>query len=196
MKQAYLIAFLLIIAVFDVRAAEVPVSTNQQVLGFTPRLKKEAEIRASFKKLSRVVDLLDSGAQLEIYRGVPRALVNDFEESLGNRRSDNKELMSRYASVFYARGEPASIKDSKKLLALVKTPQSFKEFSGFKFCGWFHPNYALVWIKGKRVVEIHVCLTCHEIKIFHSRLEIYCEMDDDAYQQFLQLGKDLKVESE
>ena len=142
-----------------------------------------------------MVDLLDSGAQLEIYRGVPRALVTDFEESLGNRGSDNKELMSRYASVFYARGETASIKDSKKLLALVKTPQSFKEFSGFKLCGWFHPNYALVWTKGKRVVEIHVCLTCHEIKIFHSRLEIYCEIDNDAYQQLLGFGKALEEES-
>ena len=104
--------------------------------------------------------------------------------------------MSRYASVFYAQGETASRKDSEKLLALVKTPRSFKEFSGFKLCGWFHPNDALVWTKGKRVVKIHVCLTCHEIKIFHSRLEIYCEIDNDAYQQLLGFGKALEEESE
>jgi len=130
-----------------------------------------------------------------ICRGVSRALVTDFEESLGNRPSDNKELMSRYASVFYARGVTASRKDSKKILALVKTPQSFKEFSGFKLCGWFHPNDALVWTKGKRVVKIHVCLTCHKIKIFHSRLEIYCEIDNDAYRQLLGFGKALEEES-
>ena len=195
MKQRYMMVVLLLISVLEAGAAEVPASSKKQVLGFTPRLKKEAEIRASFKKLSQAVDLLDSDAQLEIYRGVPRALVADFEKSMRTRNANNKELMSRYASVFYAQGETASRKDSEKLLALVKTPRSFKEFSGFKLCGWFHPNYALVWTKGKMVVEIHVCLTCHEIKIFHSRLEIYCEIDNDAYQQLLGFGKALEEES-
>jgi len=196
MKQRYVMAILLLFSVLEARATEVPASSNKQVVGFTPRLKKDAEIRASFKKLSRVIDSLDSGAQLEIYRGIPRGKFYEVEEAVGSGNDGHKRYIRRYGAFFYSQAEVPERSDAKKLLAMVKNPQSFRKFGGFKLCGGFHPNFALVWTKDGITVEIHVCLTCHEIKLFQSRLEIYCEMDDDAYQQFLQLGKGLKVEPE
>lgn len=196
MKQRQMIIIVLLISVLEARAIEVPESSNKQVIGFTPRLKKQAEIRDSFKKLSRVVNSLDSGAQLEIYRGIPRAKVSDVEDALGSRNAGHNRYIRRYGHAFYSQAVVAERNDAEKLLAIVKDPQSFRKFGGFKLCGGFHPNFALVWTKDEIAVEIHICLTCHEIKFFKSRLEIYCEMDDDAYQQFLQLGKDLKVEPE
>ena len=196
MKQRYVMAILLLFSVLEARATEVPASSNKQVVGFTPRLKKDAEIRASFKKLSRVIDSLDSGAQLEIYRGIPRGKFYEVEEAVGSGNDGHKRYIRRYGAFFYSQAEVPERSDAKKLLAMVKNPQSFRKFGGFKLCGGFHPNFALVWTKDEITVELHVCLTCHEIKLFQSRLEIYCEMDDDAYQQFLQLGKGLKVEPE
>jgi len=187
---------LLLISVLEATAAEVPASPNKQVIGFTPQLKKDAEIRASFKKLSRVIDSLDSGAQLEIYRGIPRGKFFEVEEALGSGNDGHKRYVRRYGAFFYSQAEVPERNDVEELLAMVKNPQSFRKFGGFKLCGGFHPNFAMVWTKDEITVEIHVCLTCHEIKLFRSRLEIYCEMDDDAYKQFLQLGKDLKVEPE
>ena len=70
-----------------------------------------------------------------------------------------------------------------------------RKFGGYKLCGAFHPNYALVWTKDEITVEIHICLTCHEVKLFQSQLEIYCEIDNDAYQQLLGFGKALEEES-
>ncbi len=196
MKQRYMMVVVLLLSVSEARATEGPASSNKQVIGFTPQLKKDAEIRASFKKLSRVIDSLDAGAQLEIYRGIPRGKFSEVEEALGSGNDGDKRYIRRYGAFFYSQAEVPEGNDAKQLLALVKNPQSFRKFGGFKLCGGFHPNFALVWTKDEIAVEIHVCLTCHEIKLFQSRLEIYCEMDDDAYQQFLQLGKDLKVESE
>ena len=196
MKQRYMMVILLLISVLEARATDVPASSNKQVIGFTPRLKKEAEIRASFKKLSRLIGSLDSGAKLEIYRGIPRGKFFEVEEALGSGNDGHKRYIRRYGAFFYSQAEVPERNDVKELLAMVKNPQSFRRFGGFKLCGGFHPNFALVWTKDETAGEIHVCLTCHEIKLFQSRLEIYCEMDDDAYQQFLQLGKDLKVGSE
>ena len=194
MKQRYMTVILLLISVLEATAAEVPASPNKQVVGFTPRLKKYAEIRASFKKLSRVIDSLDSGAQLKIYRGIPRDKFSEAREALGSGNDGNKRYMRRYGAFFYSPSEVPERNDAKEILAMVKKPQTFREFGGIKLCGGFHPNFALVWTKDEITVELHVCLTCHEIKLFQSQLEIYCEIDDDAYQQFLQLGKDLKVE--
>ena len=80
MKQPYMMVIFLLILCSEARATEVPAISNKQVIGFTPRLKKVPEIHASFAKLSQAVDSLDSDAQLEIYRGIPRGKVADFEE--------------------------------------------------------------------------------------------------------------------
>ena len=42
MKQRHMIIIVLLISVLEARAIEVPESSNKQVIGFTPRLKKQA----------------------------------------------------------------------------------------------------------------------------------------------------------
>ena len=131
MKQASMILLISLISGFGLQAAEFAENSDKQVVGYTPRLKKDAEIRASFVKLRGLLDSLDSETQLHLYRGVPRTKVIEFEKSGGSQNPKNKEYMSRYASVFYSKGQLASKKDADKLLALVKSSQSFEEFSGF-----------------------------------------------------------------
>jgi hypothetical protein len=68
------------------------------------------------------------------------------------------------------------------LLALVKNPNSFSKWGGAKKCGGFHPGYALVWKTDDEVVEVHLCFSCHEIKVFNGQSEVYCEIEKDAHE--------------
>ena len=196
MKQPYMMVIFLLILSSEARATEVPAISNKQVIGFTPRLKKVPEIHASFKKLSRVIDSLDSGGELEIYRGIPRGKSREVEEALANGNAGQKRYIRRYGAFFYSQAEVPKSNESERILAMVKDPACFRKFGSYKLCGAFHPNFALVWTKDEITVEIHICLTCHEVKLFQSQLEIYCEIADDAYPKWVQLGKNLEMESE
>jgi len=138
-------------------------------------------IRASFTKLKPLTNSLGAKSQLTVYRGVARENPEPSPPP-GTPKANEVRTIIRFGQTFYEKSLPVPAAKTRKLLSLVKHPQSFSQWGGAKPCGGFHPDYALVWKTGDQVVEMHLCFTCKEIKVFNGQTKVYCEIEEDAYQ--------------
>ena len=142
---------------------------------------ESVEIRASFAKLKPLTNSLVAKSQLTVYRGVARENPEPSPPR-GTPKANEVRTIIRFGQTFYEKSLPVPAAKTRKPLSLLKNPQSFSQWGGAKACGGFHPDYALVWKTGDQVVEMHLCFTCKEIKVFNGQTEIYCEIEEVAYQ--------------
>ena len=153
----------------------------KELPGFHTFFPESVEIRASFAKLKPLTNSLFAKSQLTVYRGVARENPEPSPPR-GTPKANEVRTIIRFGQTFYEKSLPVPAAKTRKLLSLVKHPQSFSQWGGAKACGGFHPDYALVWKTGDQVVEMHLCFTCKEIKVFNGQTEIYCEIEEVAYQ--------------
>jgi hypothetical protein len=142
---------------------------------------ESVEIRASFAKLKPLTNSMGEKSELTVYRGVARANLERPPTPVTPKANDVRTVI-RLGETFFKKPMSLSAAKTRKPLSLVKNPQSFSQWGGAKACGGFHPDYALVWKTGDLVVEMHLCFTCKEIKVFNGQTEIYCEIEEVAYQ--------------
>ena len=153
-------------------------------VGHKPRLKNEKKIKASFAKLAPMLAKLPDDSDLTLYQGLPRHRGSVDEQ---DAQYDAKSMIKRFGHVFYNTPNEVAAEDKIKLSDLVKDPQAFVQFRGYKFCGGFHPDVALVWGKGNNAVEIHVCFGCHELKAFRKSVEVYCDIPNATFDELKKL---------
>ncbi|MCW1926239.1 hypothetical protein OKA05_27020 [Luteolibacter arcticus] len=165
----------LLLAILSFSAAAVAETTA--VVGHVPKLEEEAEIQASFKELGPLVGALKEDSKLTLYEGLPH---QSFERDLLASERKDKKTITRYSFSFYDQPNPVSEEDAKRLKSLVQDPKSFAQWQGVKRCGGFHPDFALVWKDSDAELEIHVCFGCHEIMAYRNKVEVYCEIEDEA----------------
>jgi len=66
--------------------------------------------------------------------------------------------------------------------AILETKSNFKAWSGFKFCGGFHADYAIEWRKGgKTLAQALVCFTCHEGQFRVGKDEEQVDLSDSGF---------------
>jgi hypothetical protein len=83
---------------------------------------------------------------------------------------------------YYSERLALTQQDADRLGRLLAKAESFAPWRGGKFCGGYHPDYAIEWRVGKDVYRAHVCLGCHEIKFFTTDTELYCDIAEEAYE--------------
>lgn len=166
MKHIFTAVVLLVGGSFGICASES--------VGHKPRLTKRADIEKSFPKLAGMLASIDGKSMLTLYEGLPHQMWD--REQLAFELK-NKESITRFGFPFYKTPNPVSEADTKLLSEALKAQEAFVRYQGFKLCGGFHPDFALVWTQeGKVPVEIHVCLGCGEIKAYTDGVEVYCDI--------------------
>ena len=148
-------------------------------VGHKPTLREEKDIRASFVKLKPMLRMVREDSKFTLYQGLPRQ--NGNPEQLDNELNA-KTSITRFGFAFYKTPRTVEAEDAKQLTALVQGPSSFIKFRGYKLCGGFHPDFALVWGTGEEAVEIHVCFGCHEVMAFQKGVEVYCDIPAGSYE--------------
>ena len=168
----------------SVFATEV-VDSRKQVVGRKPKLRDPVRISASFSKLQPLISQIDDEKPLTIFRGVPRS--SSSKKGAESNATDPSKLIKRYDFDFFR--VPISIEPETRSLfnQLLNTPKTYKQFRGFKFCGGFHPDFSFVYRCKAGELEIQLCLTCHEIKLFQNRTEVYCDIESSAYEEIYKL---------
>ncbi len=149
-------------------------------VGHKAMLKKQEKIKASFAKLKPMTRKIQDDSKFTLYEGIPRH--GGSLEELGSE-FNGKSIIKRFGHAFYSTANEVEAEDAKKLKTLVKAPQSFTKFRGYKLCGGFHPDFSLVFGTGNNAVELHVCFGCHELKAFRSGVEVYCDIPDGTYDE-------------
>ena len=157
------------------------VEEEKNDVGFQPVLRKTEEIQESYKKLNELLKKVTAKSQLTLYVGLPHPMRAASEYAVEKKTA---KTTKRYGFLFYKEAKKIHKDDIVSLKKTVKHPQAFQKYTAAKGCGGFHPDFALVYTDGKETVEIHLCFGCGEMKIFHGKTEVYCEMSQRGKNTF------------
>src|SRR5262245_14427142 len=93
--------------------------------------------------------------EVRLHEGLPHPM---FEADKLEAERRTKKVQEKHGYAFYEALVPMSAADATELSAILSQPTSFKEFSGEKKCGGFHPDYAAEWTRGQgRTYEALIC---------------------------------------
>ena len=162
-------------------------STYSETIGYRPRLRDTTRISQSFNRLEAVLAGIEPKVNVEIYRGIPRPKSPQASAAV----DEQAKLIRRFYQAFYQK--PVSIDGDlqRSLVEVLSNIETYSQFKGFKLCGGFHPDFAVVVKSEEVTVEFQICLTCHEMKIFRNRVEIYCDLKTTQYKEISALLKNL-----
>lgn len=114
---------------------------------------------------------------LTVYDGMPR------DTKLAGEERRSKKTVKLHGYTFYAEKASIQPQDRTKIVEIGSELASFKALQQ-KFCGGFHPDYALEWTVGKETWRALICLTCHEIKFYGPKgLRLHCDIEEQAFDQ-------------
>jgi len=155
-----------------------------------PRLQEQVEIVASFARLSNFQSAI-AGAELTAFEGLPHPFI---DPDVVENELETKDTIERQGFHFYEK--PVAFPDGfvEWLRAALEDSASFREFTGFKACGGFHPDWSLVWSSGDLVTEFHICFGCGEIRAYQGAQELYCDMSPKGAKKLGRMLKEYRVQ--
>jgi hypothetical protein len=117
------------------------------------------ELSNAIQKSDDLRSALKASPSIEILEGLPhpQAFPTEFEQELAEHETIE---VAKYK--FYAPAVPA--REVQPLVKLLSSPKLLGEYAGGGFCGGFHPDYAVKWLKadGQPVYAL-VGFGCFEI---------------------------------
>lgn len=141
------------------------------------RPQKEDRTLKDVSQFFTAVLLADSVA---VYEGLPHPM---WEEPAYATEVKRRDLVWFEGYPFYATALSIPQEEQKKLVAIALRKEAHIRYSGFKMCGGYHPDYAIVWEKDGKKSGSLICFGCHEWKHFTSRGRIYEDMEPVAYEE-------------
>jgi len=149
----------------------------------TPR-KPEAADRG-FSHLPSLLTAVWKADKIVLLEGLPHPR---WQTKLLEQELRTHETTKVHDFSFYLEPLSLSKSDAEKLMVPFHDPESFSKKGeggkGIKFCGGFHPDYALEFHVGADTYHALLCLGCAEIKIFGSAVSAYCDMSKGAHVKF------------
>jgi hypothetical protein len=123
---------------------------------------------------------LQKADKILLFEGLPHQL---FAAELLEQELRTKKTVNVHAFPFYE--EPLELKqaDATELTLVFRDRKSFKSYHGLKACGGFHPDYCVEWHIGQEIDRALICFGCHEVMLFGSGSELYCDMADKASER-------------
>lgn len=79
---------------------------------------------------------------------------------------------------FTRRKEEGAVIDS--IAKILAEPSTFQPWAGAKMCGGFHADYYFKWKTDFEILEIFLCMGCHEALIFHDGVSLRCDLSRGA----------------
>lgn len=120
--------------------------------------------------------------ELIVWEGLP----SDFEHDSRVHESVTKQNFPIGDQLFYTRPLPFITGDKKFLSrAVLETKGNFRAWSGLKFCGGFHADYALEWrYKGQTLAQALICFSCHEVQFRVGSRAEQVDFSENGYKIF------------
>jgi hypothetical protein len=113
-----------------------------------------------------------------LYEGLPHQFV---EHELFLRERNRKSVIESHGYLFYKRPLPLRAADAAAVREALLEASNYKPYSGPKSCGGFHPDYQLVWGKGRAAREAQICFGCREIKLFNNTQTLVADLPNTAF---------------
>lgn len=143
-----------------------------------------ARIRTS--QICPTVRLAD---RVTLYEGLPHQV---FEAGLLATDLATKATVRIDVYPFYAQTLPLNETLITGLRQVLGAPKSYAAWSGEKFCGGFHPDYAVLWSTPMGELHTLVCFGCHETLTLSSLGRLRADTTDRAQASLVALLADLR----
>jgi arylsulfatase A-like enzyme len=147
---------------------------------WVPDKGSREKTRLAFAQIGTPARAIARAKGLTIYEGLPH---QRWEMDLLDKELMTKQTVELDGFPFYQERRLLEQDDAAALARSLSDLKSFEVWSGGKFCGGYHPDYCLEWRDGEDVFRAQVCLGCHEITFFGEGLEIYCDINEDAFKK-------------
>jgi hypothetical protein len=72
------------------------------------------------------------------------------------------------------------------LRSLLAKEGAITEWRGRKACGGFFPDFCVTWMEDKERVVLHICLTCHEVRIEKGSTCLLYDLGEESYNELKQ----------
>ncbi len=164
--------------------------------------KRKAKIRRQTNKqleflpgLTQYMMAIAAAEELTVYEGLPRAWDEEEEKKLETIRKENETFKIR-GHDFYAEPLSPTISDTERLLAIVADHRSFEPFEP-KFCGGFHPDFAIKWeVKRESKLDdstcyLLICLGCAEASFISPTASFHVDLDKVKWKVLGELAMDM-----
>ena len=134
----------------------------------------------SLGDISKFLSFVASADDVQVYEGLPHQNWEREQYATEKRRSD---LVKFEGFSFYAKPLDISDEEKKRLTVVALKKESHVPFRGMKFCGGYHPDYAIVWMKSGKKGGSLICFGCHEWKNFTPEGRLCEDLDSAAYDE-------------
>lgn len=123
------------------------------------------------------LNALKEGAKMTIYEGLPRLPLRDNsgDEALKRR---GEWLVGGFQ--FFKTGTVD--RETGVLRNLLLKEEALLAWRGQKFCGAFHPDFAITWKMAESDVSLMVCLTCHEAIFTSPAGDLLYDLPTESYE--------------
>ena len=98
-----------------------------------------------------------------LHEGLPH---QHFERELLATEIQTKPLAWLHKFPFYQLPLPFLGQDWQRLAEILGEPATYFPYRGAKFCGGFHPDYAVELLRGSEFWQALICFGCEEIKLY------------------------------
>jgi hypothetical protein len=146
------------------------------------------QIDFNFDNRDRLVKGVQRADKVVLYEGLPH---QSYETNLLERELKSKKTIKLHEYPFYDEPLQLSEGDGKRLTDVYCAQSSLRPLFGQTYfgdsdkkCGGYHPDFCIQWSSGQDVYQILLCFGCSEVKSFGPKVRLYCDMTDEAAQQF------------
>ena len=133
------------------------------------------ESERTLKDISVFIAAIAQAKTVTVYEGLPHQAFERDAYAIEVKRPD---LVWFEGFPFYAKPLNVPEAEKKSLTAIVSRPTAHVPFRGYKACGGYHPDYAVVWTDrdGKKSGSL-ICFGCHEWKNFTPAGRLYEDLE-------------------
>ena len=131
-------------------------------------------------------DVVQAAAKLDeviLWEGLPSSV---FEKELLAKELATKKTFYIGDEHFYS--QPIALNDKEQITlsdAVLKHRENFTWWSGYKFCGGFHADYALEWrYKGATLAQALFCFSCDEAQFRVGNRVEQVDQSDQGVKRF------------
>jgi hypothetical protein len=117
--------------------------------------------------------------ELTLFEGLPRG-----SDDLLNEIKSNHATIEIDGWSFYEKPRELSPAVEYQLRKTLMDYTAFEPYGGPKFCGGFHPDFAVQWSDGDKKYSALVCLTCFEVNYILPNGETIFDFRAPAWKRF------------
>jgi len=132
----------------------------------------------SAARFAPVAQRVRAAAAATLLEGLPHQLV---EHGLYLQELRTRKTVEIAGYAFYQRPLPLADADREALRGILSDPGAFHPYTGPKRCGGFHPDYALVWGRGRQAERVLICFGCHEILTTGNEHDLIADLPAPTY---------------